>query len=151
MDKLDLIVQFPKLAPPATFEITSPRTGDYNCIAWSAEDTSRKWWPDKMGVGYWPQGVPRETILTAFVAAFATLGYEECADSKFEPGFQKIAIFTKPAGTPAHAARQLPNGRWTSKLGSEVDIEQDLLGVECSLYGQVRKFMRRPIAPADVT
>src|SRR5262245_254612 len=126
MDKLDLMVHFPKLAAPATFEITSPETVAYNCIAWAAEDTSRKWWPDKMGVGYWPQGVPREATLATFIKAFAALGYEECEDGSLEPEFTKIAIFTKPAGTPAHAARQLPNGRWTSKLGSEVDIEHDL-------------------------
>ena len=58
MDKLALMVDFPKLAPPARFEITSPRTVAYNCIAWAAGETQRKWWPDKMGVAYWPRGVP---------------------------------------------------------------------------------------------
>ena len=60
MDKLALMVDFPRLAPPARFEITSPRTVAYNCIAWAAGETQRKWWPDKVGVAYWPKGVPRE-------------------------------------------------------------------------------------------
>jgi hypothetical protein len=148
MDKLALMVDFPKLAPPERFEITSPRTVAYNCIAWAAGETQRKWWPDKMGVAYWPKGVPREATLAAFVAAYATLGYRECDNGKLEPGCEKIAIFTKPAGTPAHAARQLPNGRWTSKLGNEFDIEHDLPGVECSQYGLVRQYLKRAMGPA---
>lgn len=148
MDKLALMVEFPQLAPPAKFEITSPRTRAYNCIAWTAGETQRKWWPDKMKVDYWPKEVARETTLPAFVAAYATLGYRECESGELELGFEKIAIFTKPAGTPAHAARQLSNGRWTSKLGSESDIEHDLRGVECSQYGQVKQFMKRPLRPA---
>ena len=98
-----------------------------------------------MGVGYWPEGVPREKTLEAFVAAYATRGYTVCADGSLEPGFEKIAIYTKPAGTPAHAARQLPSGSWTSKLGDEQDIEHELEGVECIRYGSVKQFMRRPL------
>jgi hypothetical protein len=147
MDKLELMLTFPRLAPPATFEVTSKPTPAYNCIAWAAGETHRKWWPDKMKVDYWPKEVPREVTLAAFVSAYGTLGYEKCENGEPEPGYEKIAIYTKPAGTPAHAARQLPNGRWTSKLGREDDIEHDLRGVECSQYGEARQFMRRPVAP----
>jgi hypothetical protein len=142
MDKLDLIVLFPKLAS-TQFEITSPRTKLYNCIAWAAGETNRKWWPDKMNVDFWPKGVAREATLAAFITAYNTLGYEPCDNGDFEIGFEKIAIFLKPAGTPAHAARQLGNGKWTSKLGNEEDIEHELNGVECQQYGQAKKFMKR--------
>jgi hypothetical protein len=44
-----------------------------------------------------------------------------------------------------HAARQLPTGRWTSKLGKAVDIEHDTPeGVTGPVYGAVVKFLRRP-------
>src|SRR5258708_36198713 len=108
MDKLDLKLLFPGLAA-SQFEITSSRTPLYNCIAWAAGETHRKWWPDRMKVDHWPKGVVRESTLPAFITAYGTLGYETCDNGDFEVGFEKIAIFTKPAGTPAHAARQLPN------------------------------------------
>ena len=102
-----------------------------------------------MNVAYWPKGVPREVTLEAFIAAYASLGYEACSGGDMEPGFEKIAIYTKPAGTPAHAARQLQNGRWSSKLGDEEDIEHDLSGLECPRYGEVRQFMKRPARAAS--
>lgn len=39
-------------------------------------------------------------------------------------------------GIPSHAARQLPNGRWTSKCGQAEDIEHDLRDLEGRLYGK---------------
>ncbi|KYC37161.1 hypothetical protein WA1_46890 [Scytonema hofmannii PCC 7110] len=51
---------------------------------------------------------------------YQTFGYTRCNSFELESGFQKIAIYTKPSGeldgVPTHVARQLPNGRWTSKL-----------------------------------
>ena len=140
-----LMCEFPKLAPPKTFRITSPRTKTHNCIAFAASDQSRKWWPDKMGVDHWPDGVPREATLEAFVAAFRTLGYEICNSSEAEANCEKIALYTKPAGTPSHAAKQATNGLWRSKLGDSVDIEHELDGVDGRRYGTIAKFMKRPI------
>jgi hypothetical protein len=97
-----------------------------------------------MRVDFWPKGVPRETTLAAFVAAYSTLGFQACDNGDLEQGFEKLAIFLKPAGTPAHAARQLSNGSWTSKLGDHEDIQHELSAVECPTYGQVGQFMKRP-------
>lgn len=144
MEKLELILELPGLAA-AEFEITSPKTKTYNCIAWAAGETHRRWWPDKMKVEYWPPGVVREQTVTAFMAAYATLGYEACEKDDLENGYEKIAIFLKPGGTPTHAARQLPSGRWTSRLGPSQDIEHDLRSVEGRGYGQAKQFMRRPM------
>jgi hypothetical protein len=36
-----------------------------------------------------------------------------------------------------HAARQLPTGHWTSKLGESEDIEHRLHDLEGLIYGQV--------------
>jgi len=145
MEKLLLMLDFPGLAAPAKFEVTSPKTRSYNCIAWAAGEVRRRWWPDKMKVDFWPKGVEREVTLAAFTVAFATLGYQTCESGDLEVGYEKIAIFLKPGGTPAHAARQLANGLWTSKLGSDQDIEHDLHCVEGSSYGRVKQFMKRPL------
>jgi hypothetical protein len=102
-----------------------------------------------MRVDFWPKGAERVETLAAFIAAYETLGFKVCDSGDAEAGFEKIAIFLKPAGTPAHAARQLANGRWTSKLGSDQDIAHDLRAVECRHYGQAKQFMRRPLGPTN--
>src|SRR6266487_89857 len=111
---------FPNLSDSDYIE-TSPKTRKYNCIAWAAGDTSRKWWPDPRGIGYWPPSIPRETTVGAFICAYGTLGYTPCADGSYEPGFQKVALFAEKdedgERTPTHAAVQLENGHWSSKLG----------------------------------
>src|SRR5262249_4797318 len=97
---------------------------------------------------YWPPSVPHALTLVAFRDVFAAFGYSPCQDESLEAGFEKVAIFADPQGTPTHAARQRPNGRWTSKLGFGEDIEHDLRAVEGQLYGQVALLMKRPIPSA---
>jgi len=97
-----------------------------------------------MGRYYWPPGVQREQTLEAFFAAFQTKGYERCDDSSLEIGFEKLAIYATPDGTPTHAARQLPNGKWTSKLGDLEDIEHDALeSISGPEYGSAVAYMVR--------
>lgn len=55
--------------------------------------------------------------LDAFIQAFQSIGYEVCASDNLEAGFQKLAIYADYTGKLTHAARQLLNGKWTSKLG----------------------------------
>jgi hypothetical protein len=127
------------------FRVTSPAARDYNCIAWAAGDTARWWWPDPDpadAAAFWPPGAPREETVDAFVAAFATLGYAPGSGDELEPGFEKVALFASGAA-PTHAARQLPSGRWTSKLGLREDIEHDLHAVSGEAYGQVVMILRR--------
>lgn len=77
--------------------------------------------------------------------AFRALSYEPCPDDSLEPGYQKIALFSDDFGTPLHAARQLPNGAWTSKLGGLEDIEHESVwDVSGDRYGKPVLFMRRP-------
>jgi hypothetical protein len=134
---------FPKLADGA-FIVTSDRDQAYNCIAWAAGVTHQGWWPtENVDDAFWPADVPRVATLDAFQAAFATLGYSLCSSEEPETGFEKIAIFGEASGRPTHAARQLPNGRWTSKLGKAEDIEHELREVEGEIYGSVVCFMKR--------
>lgn len=145
-----LVDSFPGLLG-AGYLFTSQATPDYNCIGWAAGEDDRWWWPDAAGVAYWPESVPREESLSAFVAAFATLGYAPSDNSSNEPGVVKIALYAR-SGVPTHAARQLGNGRWTSKLGQSEDIEHDLVGLVGSVYGDVAMILAKPnITGSQVT
>ena len=122
---------------------TSLRTPDYNCIAWAAGENSRWWWPDFQYVCYWPDNLARgdESILN-FIKLFEGLGYFVCEDGHLEDEFEKVVLYAN-GDSVKHAARQLPSGKWTSKLGSNIDIEHTLEGLECPFYGQIIQFMKR--------
>lgn len=138
---------FPGLAPE-NCQITSPADDEYNCIAWAAGDSQRWWWPDPMEQSYWPSSIPRVTTVEAFVQAFSLLGYSHRTDATPEAGRRKIAIFVDDRGTPTHAARLLDTGRWTSKLGRQVDVVHDLSALEGSIYGKIAVVLAS-VEPAD--
>ncbi len=71
-----------------------------------------------MGVGYWRSGVER---------------------------VETVALYLQD-GRPTHAARQLPNGKWTNKLGQDVDVVHDQLEeiLTWCEYGKPAVFLRRP-------
>ena len=52
-------------------------------------------------------------------------------------------------GVPLHAARHVPSGRWTSKLGELEDIEHALDGLEGTEYCSVVQIMKRPLPPKE--
>jgi hypothetical protein len=79
------------------------------------------------------------------VAAFATLGYQPCEGPAAEPGWERIALYATADGVPTHAARQLPDDRWTSKLGRREDIEHGLHDLHSECYGVVVQILKRPI------
>lgn len=122
------------------FQPKSQRTGRYNCIAWAMGDDRRWWWPHPRA--FWPPGVPREETLEAFEKAFAKMGFEVCDTSEPEDGYEKVALYALD-GVPKHGARQLNDGRWTSKLGQDIDIEHALGAISGGDYGQAVKFFRR--------
>lgn len=139
---------FPAMNAENTVE-TSRRTYSYNCIAWAAGDTLRQWWPDSEEVGWWPEGIPREITLAAFVQAYGTLGFTICVGDGLEAGIEKIALYGKQGDNgstePTHAAIQLENGEWSSKLGGMEDIRHSspevVVGPE---YGKVVCYLSRP-------
>ena len=135
---------FPRLTE-SNHRITSPPTRNYNCIAWSAVDTDH-WWQPRV---YWPiEAPPDEFGIGGLTLAFKSLGYQECEDSTLEAGFEKVALY----GTSlfyTHAARHLPNGKWTSKLGRAEDIEHDTPeDVAEGIYSFIVQFMKRPVQNA---
>lgn len=137
------------------FEITSPFDAKYNCIAHAAEDNEKWWWAvDVKMTGndvFWFNNIPNQATLENFILAFRKLGYEPCDNSELEKGFEKVAVYVStkdeihsPRGTPTHMARQLVSGRWTSKLGEDVDISHNTLqSIEGKIYGEVRQILKR--------
>lgn len=136
----ELKAAFPQLAE-TSFEVTSPDTPAYNCIAWAMDDASRWWWPDPNY--FWPCGIARENTVECFEAAFSMSGYRPVGDASFVQGVEKVALYVGADGRPTHAARQLPDGDWTSKLGQWVDIRHALEGLEGEFYGRVAMIFAR--------
>ena len=124
------------------YDAVSKETWDYNCIAFAADIETRWWWPDPDGDADWPIQ-RREVTVDCFIEAFKTLGYKECRSARPRNGFEKIAIYVL-SGEPTHAAKQLPDGRWKSKLGPWEDIEHNTLkAVEEYIYGKANVYMER--------
>lgn len=142
---------FPNLRRDPDFKITSECTDNYNCIAWAVGKSDCWYWPplDKEYSEpdeYWPENVPFKTDLTTFITALKTDGYTPCPDSLLEPGYTKIALYAVD-GEITHAARQLNNGLWTSKLGPLNDIQHGSPEViEGGFYGKVAAFMKKKIS-----
>jgi hypothetical protein len=107
---------------------------------------TRLWWQPKPLVGgprYWPPGVPEEETIDAYAKAFEFKRYAVCQNGSLEDGYEKVAIFALN-GIPKHAALQLDEFCWTSKLGKAEDISHQLRDIEGNLYGQVSCFMKKP-------
>lgn len=132
-------------------DVTSRWTIKYNCIAFAAKDETQPWWPVPPGASpryyYWPPGLPLEENVRSFLAAFATLGFEQCQTSGHEFGYEKVALYVDAYDSPKHMARELGDGIWYSKLGDYQDIRHHALdGVENAVYGQAKYFMRKRVA-----
>ena len=149
-DRQEVEAQLPRLSG-GDYRITSSKTVAYNCFAWAAKDTTRVWSPVMLGSGvYWPPGIPALPSLSGVFDAYTICGFEVCGSPDQEDGYEKIAIFTTAQGDPRHAARQLPNGAWTSKLGDHVDIEHDQLDlVGGPFFGEPAVYMRREASEED--
>ena len=124
------------------YRIASPATPSYNCFAWAGENLRNWWQPMELHGYYWPADIPAELTLANLSAVYQRLGCV-CDSTELARGFEKIALYVEPDGTPTHAARQLDSGAWTSKLGELEDIEHSTLACLESLYGKVRQVLKR--------
>ena len=140
----NLIELFPLLANYDPFEITSPETNSYNCIAWAYGLTKDKMWPGIPRYYYWPEGLPTVNNLNSFIKLFEDIGYISCVDGSLEDGFLKVALYCKD-DIPQHAARQLPDGTWTSKIGDLEDINHSINGISDTDYGKVVQYLKRRV------
>ena len=132
--------QFPRLASEG-YEVTSEPTDEYNCIAYAAGDTTA-WWSHLPGYR-WPNA-SRTPSINSLIELFQKLGFELCDDAHDEAGLENIALYAK-GDQWTHAAVQLPDGSWSSKLGPDEDIRHNTPESLCGeSYGQVHCIMRRP-------
>ncbi|EMO41242.1 DUF7689 domain-containing protein [Leptospira noguchii] len=146
---------FPKLKN-FKYKETSKATISYNCFAWAAGIDNVNWDPDSHASNrksllytlsnlpsYWPADAPAKQDVESFLAAYHLIGFTEEADESLEAGFYKIAIYASD-GIPTHAARQLSDGTWTSKLGRSIDIMHEKLeALESIRYGSVAKILKK--------
>lgn len=136
--------QFPRLASEG-YQLTSEPSLEYNCIAYAAGYTDR-WWTYADGPEdeyYWPELASRTPFIQSLIEVFVGLGYEPCENSHREAGYAKVALYVDEQGEWTHAAVQLPDGSWSSKLGPDEDIRhqtpESLVGAS---YGTVHCIMR---------
>ena len=135
---------FPRLNSQ-NHRVTSPPTARYNGIAWSAGDADHWWQPGD----YWPLEATADDFgIDALERAFGAIGFERSEDERFEAGYEKVALYHSSTFY-THAARQLPDGKWTSKLGRAEDIEHrspdDVAG---GVYGEVARILKRIARPS---
>jgi hypothetical protein len=157
----ELLRAFPNLRRNRNWRIRSPFSDSYQCVAWAACYTNRKWWPVHHTEFHWPPNLPKitppafpwlpwATPVDYLEQGFATLGYTRCDNAQFEFGYQKVAIYANNSGA-THMARQDFFGRgWLSKPGELEDILHkklsDLEGEMSSTafeYGRVAQVLKR--------
>jgi hypothetical protein len=137
---------FPSLNPKNYLK-TSDSTVNYNCIAWAAGYNDMWWEPLPRSDYYWPEGFPVSYSVETLCRVFEGLGYVVCDNNpSSEDGYEKVAIYGELSNNEyTHAARQLTNGKWTSKLGGLEDIQHNSLEALCGTeYGTVRYILKRP-------
>lgn len=135
-----LVRQFPNLANE-DYEIVAPETDQYNCIAYAAGDTSQPWSDEPQD--YWPREVPRDPTIEGLRKLFRWLGYKKCKGPRLERNYQKVALYAQQ-NSWTHAALQMPNGRWRSKLGDGPLLEHRAPpSLEGDEYGRPHIYMRK--------
>jgi type VI secretion system secreted protein VgrG len=120
------------------YEVLGPASKRYNCIAWSLGVTDRWVWPGEK--------------VSDFDALYGDQGYKrrKGLDFRREPGVDKVVLYGKVrkdgSVQATHAARQLSDGAWSSKLGqlplirhrSPDDLDGDAYGHPVAVYTRPR-------------
>lgn len=119
---------FPLLKGGVGYRDTSEETIVYNCLSWALGIAWIRYDPQPKCAGYyWFPGVPRKWDEPTIRFLFEKHGYALDNNYDLEEGYEKVVFYSDANGVPKHFARQLPNGKWTSKLGDLNDIEHDTL------------------------
>lgn len=146
-----LLEHFPRLRR-RLYRGTSASSTKYNCLAWAVGETQRRWDPsrNRNERNYWPTE-SRSTQLTDVIVAFEKVGFVRIDAAIWKAGRQTIALYARD-GDLTHAARLLEDGRWTSKLGEDIDIEHETLdALAGGLYGEPAVTLQRPLESGPST
>ena len=115
---LKCTLKFPNVVIGTNLHYTSLRTDEYNCAAWAIGITDD-----------WIQFKGRyDTEVSTYISYFKEKGFVIDENNTLQEGFIKIAIYLE-GNEFKHVARQLANGKWTSKIGDWEDVEHDTLQV----------------------
>lgn len=123
------------------FEITSPETAQYNCVAWALGD-SENWWEADDDY-QWLDNIEYSQSLLAVKSLFENFKFEISDNDSLEKGFEKIALFSDDNLNCTHVAKQLSDELWSSKLGISYDISHKINALENGIYGQVVLILKR--------
>jgi len=138
--------QFPQLQ--GRYTKSSEVTKTYNCAAFAVGDDQNWWDPLPPKTYYWPIQLPPNIseayAVASYIRAFETRGFRTCSDGSLEAGFEKIAIYGNRWGYFEHAARQLPDGRWISKIAEDEDITHDTVDLLLGEQPGDISYMARP-------
>jgi len=127
-----------------SWTVESKGTSLYNCFAWAAGESHRRW--DFTKDDFWPDKNKGKYGIAYLVAAYRAVGFKKCdASDGLNPDerFDKIVLYCR--GTEGtHAARLLDCGRWTSKIGDHEDIEHEQPEhLHSGVYGEPFVYMKR--------
>ena len=134
--------EFP-LARAGDIVTDSEMTPEYNCVGWALHLKRSVIWPDDDQQHQWAPDLPRRPDKDIFCAFFEKMGFSECNDENFEQSREKIAIYSR-GNEVLHVARQLRDGRWTSKLGPLADVlHPTALSISDGWFGVLAILMSR--------
>ena len=150
----DLEQDWPRLSNDAGYRNgdVSEATEEYNCFAWAIGRNDIRLDASDEPCSHWPTGIEPSLYINSYVEVYSSEGFKVCDDPTLEEGYLKIVLYEdRFSGEAVHAARQLPNGCWTSKMGFIEDIShQDLASLEGyngGLCWRVAKYMKKTHRP----
>lgn len=139
-----LIRDFPGLKDDVNFEILSPQTPVYNCIAWAMRLNDR--WVDPYMVPghWWPDGVVKSMSPDALIQAFEAMGFTITADCSIEEDFDKVVLYKDPTKEQwTHASQLIKDSIEHSKFGEEWDGSHSFNSITGIIYGVPYCYMKR--------
>lgn len=150
-NRLELIKVFPDLQSDTNFQILSPTTPIYNCIAWAMGYTDR--WVDISPIAghWWPIGVSRSLSPDALIKAFEAVGFELSNNELPEDNYDKVVLYKKEHIEEwTHATKIISDDVEHSKFGAMWDGQHSHnvlcttgIGYEQQSYGIAYAYMKR--------
>ena len=130
--------------------IQNSENNKYNCVSHTLNIKDKWIWPyleDEIYIrkynSYWT--VKNEISKESFDEFYEYHGFEklDLLDFFYDPKYIKVALYTNK-GIPTHAAIQVDEFFWESKIGELGIIKHDLFEIEDDVYGKVTQIYKKP-------